>query len=140
MKTPVFFLAVFVLSTISVALACRCRSHTAAANIYLRNCVTAIISLVVSSQPVSDISTCQDERLGDNRAYADNSVLSSEVVFLSDKETFAATVTAVSDAVFFYDGEYISQIAEPTITFSQRMNCWWQSINIFSPCNCSCSY
>jgi hypothetical protein len=141
MKTSVFFLALVVLLSSSIALACRCRNHTTVANAYLRSCVTAITSLLITSdQSVSDIATCQDERLGETGAHADTSVSSSAVTFLEDGETFTVTVNVINDAVISCDGESILLITKPTVTFSQRMNCWWERVNIFSPCQCSCSY
>lgn len=140
MKTPVFFLAFVVLVSASIAFACRCRGHTAAAQVYLYNCVTAITELLESSaQSVLDISSCQDQRLSENGAYADESVVSSNVAFLEDGETFTVTVYVVNDAVLFFDGVNISRIKEPTVTFSQRMRCWWERLNPFG-CNCACSF
>jgi hypothetical protein len=140
MKAPIFFLAPFILSLSSIAFACRCARGTAWAYEYFRGCVTSISTLLVSSaQSVSDITTCQDERLGDT-GDIDDVVVSSEVAFLSGGETFTVTVRAVSDAVFFYDGETIAQIAKPTVTFSQRMRCWWERISIFDVCECACSF
>ncbi len=137
MKTPV--LLWFLLSS-SIALACSCYFHTTTAHQYLRSCVTAISALLVSStQAASDLTTCQDERLGIDGAYVDVSVVSSEIVFLADEETFTVTVKAINDATFFYDGESISQTVKPTITFSQRMNCWWQRLNPFD-CDCGCDF
>jgi hypothetical protein len=139
MKTPVFFLAIVLLSS-SVALACRCRSHTAAANAYLSNCVTAISALLVSStQAVSEITTCQDERLGENGAYADASVVSSNISFLEDGKIFTVTVNVVNDAVIFFDGESVSLVTKPTVTFSQRMRCWLAKLTPFN-CDCACSF
>ncbi len=142
MKTPVFSVIFLVLMSSSVALACRCISHTRAAEVYLRNCVTATSALVVSSaQSVSNIKNCQDTRLAEywDSATGASSVVSSEIIFLEDGYTFTVMVEAVNHSAFFFDGEAVSQIVSPTVTFSQRLRCLLERLNPFG-CSCACAF